>query len=156
MGIYGGQGRRRTALVVVQSPDKGHGKGKKAKSSTARENATGRRQGADPAPSLDLIEDALKGHPNDFEEEDDFFQAMMCIYGASGGDEAFFEKVVKPWALGWSENTPEYVQTKWDYAKRHGTCLVACRIAWRAICHGDRDRGRKTVERNQDQDADWR
>jgi hypothetical protein len=94
-----------------------------------------RRQAADPAPSLHHITDALKGRPNDFETEDEFFEAIVCICGASevaaseAERETVYKQVVLPWALGWPDNTPEYVRTKWDYAKRHGT-----RLGWSRLC----------------------
>jgi hypothetical protein len=123
-----GEGTEEDDEEVVAGGSASAPRGRAEKPKKETRNAR-RRRGGDRAPSLVDLAGLLEACPNDFEEEDEFFEAMMCIVGASGGDEPFYEQKVLPWALGWPENTPEYVRTKWGYAKRTGACL-----GWSRLC----------------------
>jgi hypothetical protein len=112
----------------------------KTGSGTVEENSgkvkegTRRRTGADRAPSLNHIATALARRPNEFEDEGVFFDVMMCLYGASDGDENFYKRVIEPWALGWKgadgkKNTPADVRKRWNYAKRNGV-----EKGWSLLC----------------------
>jgi P4 family phage/plasmid primase-like protien len=49
-----------------------------------------------------------------FADRDQWFNVVLALKAASGGDEAFFNDHVLPWAAVVDGNTEEYMQERWD------------------------------------------
>lgn len=69
------------------------------------------------APSPQHVLDLLKVWRNTAENvptHNDFVRAMAAIVGALGPDREEYYADVEAWALGYEQNTPEYVRARWD------------------------------------------
>jgi AAA domain len=66
------------------------------------------------APSPQHVLEAMKSKENDFETHHKFVTALASIKVGLGPDCEEYYADVEQWALGWPENTPDYVRDRWD------------------------------------------